>query len=188
MLNEKHCRECGELKPIDEFYKHKAMFDGHLNKCKKCVKERVHKHRKDNLEKIREYDRNRPNRKERVDKFREYMNYIREHDIEKYNAHMNHKKEYLQWLKINDIDKYNHYKNLKNELCKRWRKEKNHIHNYVTRKLTNPHICEKCSSDFHVQGHHEDYSKPLDVIWLCSKCHMKRYREIREEQRKLSIT
>ena len=32
--------------------------------------------------------------------------------------------------------------------------------------------CQFCSKE-KVQGHHPDYSKPLDVIWLCSSCHKK---------------
>lgn len=30
--------------------------------------------------------------------------------------------------------------------------------------------CEQCSAP-KAQGHHEDYSKPLVVRWLCAKCH-----------------
>ncbi|MFB1064948.1 hypothetical protein [Natrinema sp. H-ect4] len=31
--------------------------------------------------------------------------------------------------------------------------------------------CEKCGSTENVEAHHEDYSRPLDVTWLCGSCH-----------------
>lgn len=38
-------------------------------------------------------------------------------------------------------------------------------------KLIRPATCDVCSQPADVHGHHDDYSKPLDVIWCCTACH-----------------
>jgi len=58
----KKCFKCEKEKPLTEFYKHKQMKDGHLNKCKDCTKSDSTDHRNNNLDKIRSYDRERGNR------------------------------------------------------------------------------------------------------------------------------
>lgn len=44
---------------------------------------------------------------------------------------------------------------------------------YAVKKgiLTKPKWCEVCNLVKPLQGHHEDYTKPLEVIWLCTNCH-----------------
>lgn len=65
-MSSKTCVDCGIEQPLAEFYAHKAMADGHLNKCKTCVKSRVGKHRAENIDRIRAYDRERAKNPERL--------------------------------------------------------------------------------------------------------------------------
>ena len=55
----KTCFKCGAEKPLTDYYKHKKMADGHLNKCKSCTKSDAKNHRFNNLESVRAYDRQR---------------------------------------------------------------------------------------------------------------------------------
>lgn len=46
---------------------------------------------------------------------------------------------------------------------------------YQRRGKLLPQPCEKCGSD--AEKHHDDYSKPLEVRWLCRPCHLAEHRE-----------
>lgn len=37
--------------------------------------------------------------------------------------------------------------------------------------LAKPKSCSICDSHVKIEGHHNDYTKPLEVSWLCNKCH-----------------
>ena len=37
--------------------------------------------------------------------------------------------------------------------------------------IIRPKICTLCLKKKKVEGHHKDYTKPLEVIWTCRQCH-----------------
>ena len=46
--------------------------------------------------------------------------------------------------------------------------------------IIKPTKCDDCPADFpdspdKIHGHHEDYTKPLDVDWVCRACHRKKH-------------
>ncbi len=58
-----------------------------------------------------------------------------------------------------------------------WRKadpKRSAAHNAVSRALRCGKLkrepCHFCAADF-VHAHHKDYDKPLEVMWLCPRCH-----------------
>lgn len=44
-----------------------------------------------------------------------------------------------------------------------------------------PDECGKCGSHGIIEAHHEDYSRPEQVDWLCTFCHAKRHMDINSE-------
>jgi len=40
--------------------------------------------------------------------------------------------------------------------------------------------CKECNIP-NAHAHHEDYSKPMEIIWLCAKCHSKLHNEDRKK-------
>jgi len=45
-------------------------------------------------------------------------------------------------------------------------------------RLEQPEACSSCGTPGPVEAHHGDYSKPLEVEWLCSACHDRADREL----------
>lgn len=46
------------------------------------------------------------------------------------------------------------------------------LNNAIKRnRVARPEKCSVCGKSGLIEGHHQNYSMPLDVVWLCPKCH-----------------
>jgi hypothetical protein len=57
------------------------------------------------------------------------------------------------------------------------------LRNHIYRGKIQRQPCEVCGAP-NAQGHHEDYSKPLEVMWLCALHHNLKHAHERREQNK----
>ena len=90
-MNFKNCRKCGVLKPITDYYKHKAMFDGHINICKDCKK----KYEKDNKNYLK-YEKTEKGVIRVIYKTQKHHSKQRDHVLPNYS-----KEELKDWLYLN---------------------------------------------------------------------------------------
>jgi len=142
MVRSKECFKCNIVKPLEDFYKHPQMPDGHVNKCKECNKNDSTANRNKNIERVRAYDRARGKDPIRI--------------------------------KANT------------EITRAWRaedKRRSAAHSSVSQAIRNGSLvrqpCVRCGEAKSV-AHHEDYDKPLDVVWLCQPCHKQRHKELKK--------
>ena len=53
----------------------------------------------------------------------------------------------------------------------------NALNNAIQAGIMMRQLCSKCGAA-NAEGHHPDYSKPLEVVWLCGDCHRNVHKEI----------
>jgi hypothetical protein len=131
------------------------MADGHLNKCKSCTKQDTKNRVKNKKQDIKWVLSERKRSREKAKRYRNEKRYFKKSGLSQ-----------KKWI------------------CENPEKRKAHsITNNALRSGTiNRHPCCVCGNK--AQAHHEDYSKPLEIIWFCSRHHADRHIEINEERLK----
>lgn len=85
-MPEKTCFKCQRTLPLDEFYRHQRMGDGHLNKCKECTKKDVANNYVARRPQISEYEHERNQDPERRARKMEYQRQNRARNPLKFHA------------------------------------------------------------------------------------------------------
>jgi hypothetical protein len=154
----KVCFKCGQEKPLEAFYRHPQMADGRLNKCKECTKNDTKSNRNEKLEYYQAYDRSRGDLPNRIEARKAYQG----------------------------TSQYRESSSAAKQRYMRRYPAKTQARNAVNNALRDGRLtklpCEVCGSA-ESEAHHDDYSKPLEVRWLCDTDHKAWHKAERERRR-----
>lgn len=150
----KTCKWCNETKDLHlHFYKKEKMKGGYLNKCIECVK--LYERERGKKPHVREYDRRRyhTNPERKLKNQLSFKNWALKNPEKVAESKLN-------WIKRNP--------------------EKRKAHIMVWSALRSGKLikkpCEVCGKQ-KVQAHHSDYTKPLEVQWLCTEHHAREHQK-----------
>lgn len=149
-METKKCKKCDETKTLDMFFTHPQCRQGVRPDCKTCATKRSEAWRKANPEK--------------------YNTYHRKVKLQYYYEHKNNPQAYEKLRATN------------NRATTSWQDrnpEKKRAHELVARAIKKGALsrlpCSVCGEE-KVEGHHNDYSKPLEVVWFCRAHHAEFHR------------
>lgn len=144
------CNKCGGMLPKKDFNKHSGRPAGIQSVCKRC-------------------------------KSGYYTEDYRAHRRDKYHRNVEERRDKLNEYRAACPEKHR-ADNQKDRSKNPEKKRARDILKAAVKsgKVRKPIFCDRCGHDgsiYRIEGHHDDYSKPLEVLWLCSKCHGERHRE-----------
>jgi hypothetical protein len=151
---EKRCTRCGTVKGLEGFYARKDGKYGRTPHCKECFDKDTNTRIANDPIKVRVRKQKYHAANRESAKQRKRISHIKNHG--------------LVLMRMSD------YRRLHPERGYAVRTLNNAI---LQGKITRPDMCMNCNAIGMVDGHHDNYDKPLEVIWLCRSCHLILHRE-----------
>ena len=149
MYTVKQCRRCGVTQSLNEFYEHPMMLDKHLNICKSCKKADSKKYR---VTVPTEIMAGWKSKYRHSDTYRVLISTEAYKEARKVAGRL-YIKKYPEKFKAQGVVRY-----------------------AMRKGVLLPQPCEICE-DVLVNAHHDDYSNPLQVRWLCRFHHIEFHKQ-----------
>jgi hypothetical protein len=172
----KACIKCGESKPFDKFGKDNRTKSGRKSWCAGCCAAYQAEWRKNNPEAARAYGR----------KWKAANPEAVYQSAQAYKSANREKLRVLakRWRESHPEERAEYGKAYRDKFP-----QKEAARRLLRKAVSNGTIiqapsCVRCSEVGPTDGHHPDYSKPLEVTWLCRKCHKKEHAALGAETEK----
>lgn len=147
----KLCKMCGEIKRASAFGVNKNLKSGLTTYCKECQNNKSKAYFDSHREQVLERNKERGPATRARFKEKHGQEYINEYARNYYSGCPNRRKRAKVYAKLAQA--------------------------LTDGTVIKPHKCEMCSVEegngIKIEAHHKDYLKPLEVMWLCKKCHGK---------------
>lgn len=165
----KICTKCKEEKDVTQFNKAKKLRDGLTYYCKSCISESkklYYQKNKDNVKSacLKYYNENRDAVNERNREHGKHYRIANKEKIREKNRLYQKTERGKMVLRRASMKE--------REAFPEKFKARNAINGAIRSGKIKRKPCQKCGTSDNIQAHHTDYSKPLDVMWLCHRHHV----------------
>jgi|ERR1041385_3145838 transposase-like protein len=146
------CTKCGAMKPLEEYAR---RGEDRSPQCKECGRTYAREYRRKNGDMLRAKDRARSDRNKTPEAKVRMKGYTK------------------AWRRRNPEYRSPSYGKQYGMVTPEARRAQQAVRRaLLSGKIQRPETCSRCGgSDSRIEASHADYSKPLEIRWLCASCH-----------------